>query len=801
MKKINSFNIENIGSFLKFTWNDSLKKIKKNKKETINLELSNIFYWDNWNWKSTIVKIFRKLNWDDVKLVSNWNNDKTDKKFTFNTENNKNYDYNLCSTEYNGKFVFFDKNFIKDNVWDVLFWNDSNENNKNRWQKIIILWWFLKKEEIINKYEYIIQDLWKKNKSFFYNIENKEKQINEKLKIKKIRKYKESELEGINKVKLKNCLEEIDKKEKQLKSIENIIYDNEELKNIDLLNKIKIIFFDKNEYEKKFKETIWWIDFKFQEKKYVENLLKITIDNKLGKCLFCNQKIKNNDIYIKRINELNKTFSDREKVISDKLLELEDIITYLKPKNNEIENLNRNNELKFSKFKKYCSDLEYNRFEISLNENNLNELDYLLEEIKEKNNIKSKSKNIDLSFLEKIIIELNKKINIFNEKIENINNKIKKLQSTNIEDKKNEKKQIKENLEELKDKKFIKNNFSSIIEFFREYERHKNNEDNIEKLIQNKNDFRKKISKEFENFSIKYWKYIWEVFKTLNNSLQINFNIENWSASYSKWAWRYWFKMIYRDKNILNDLSNWEKRSIALSYFFADIKYKIKDKIELEKKRKEVKWKEIWKIDKELKKINEFFDKILILDDPVVDFDNWHKKIIADFIAKYSKEFKQTFIFSHDSLFISYLKNSFDIYNNSNVKSFWIYKTKWISNITVNEKTVFNSYLQDLKDFNNNLTNDIIVLYTISYKLRFCIERFIKDEILGFLETNMNNLIDKIWNKKARELDEVKRKKLKSIYNFCNNNWSHFWENEWNNAVSDNVKKFLEVYDSINKKN
>lgn len=830
MKKIKKFNIQNIWSFLEFNWDNSIptKKDKEWKPLESIISDNNIFYWDNWNGKSTLVKIFKKINWNDIEFEKHWEHEKhkiDEIKLEIFNEDWSPFD---LEKDFKDKFIIFDKYFILDNVWDIV-WNKEKyqtDNNKTRWEKIITLWWFNEKEKVLKKYEEIIKDLENKNIEFLNKIKSWWEKINNNLKNnKKISEYKEL-LEEINKFDFSYYNTEKVNKEKKFNEINEILKNFQSLQDLKELEEISEITFDKEKFEKTFEVPFIWVDFLYQEKEYIKELFRITNENNLDKCLFCYQKIKNWDEYIDKIKKLSDTFSTKEKEISDNLIELKNIITYLKQENKEIENLHIKNKLNFSNFSKFDSNFKYDEtLKIDLSQYLIEFLKKLLIEIIEKNNVKSKTNTVDLENLDLFIKELNTKIKEFNKNIKSINTKIAELKKVDIESKKEEKITLETELNELQNKYFIKNNFETIKVFLDDYKKYEQNNKNIEILKWYKDEYRKKLSEEFKKFSEEYWSYIWDVLKELNSSLQIDFEIKNWTSNYSQWAWRYWFEIHYNNKNIIWELSEWEKRAIALSYFFAEIKKKIEDRKakiwneenlikELEELKTEIKkknWedkKELWikigKINKKLKNIEKykksktFWNVFMVLDDPAVDFDIWHKKIIADFIAKYSSEFKQTFIFSHDSLFVDYLKNSFNTFKSWNLKHFWIYKTNTVSNITENEKNVFDKYLEDIKSFKDKWTTDLTELYVLTYKLRFCIEKVIKDDVLWFWNSTIDSLISHIWSSEKFWKLKSKTEKLKSIYNFCNNNGSHFSDVEWwNNWLEKNIENFIEIYNEI----
>ena len=804
MNEIRKINIKNVCSFLNFEWKKSLtKKDKSWIEELIELEKNNIFYWDNWNWKSTLTKIFKRINWDSIDLDKNWEPWNESKKQEVKIIDKNWVEYDLNSSYYNNRFLIFDKSYIQNNIWDIVFWWESTLHNKVRWEKIIVLWWFVEKEKILEKYSDIITKLEDKNTKLNENITNWLIIINSKLlNNKKINEYSK-ELDNINSKDSDEYIKEIEIKQKKVDSIEKIINSSEKIKKLEKLDEIKQIIFDKEKYENTFLNVFNSVDFNYEEWDIVKSILNKTVSKNLDKCLFCKQEIKNQWSYIDRVKKLLEHFSDKEKEISLNLNELQNIIIYLKQGNKELETLNNKNKLKFQKLLDciWTTTLNYENFEILIDWDTKIFLEEILENIKEKNNVKSNKIEIDLNKLNDFIIAINDNISNFLLNIWKINDKIDEIGEVNISKIKADKETISLDLNELQNKLFIKNNYGLIKLFFSEFKQFNKNKDNIQKIRTSKDAFRRQVSEDFKIFADEYWKSIWEVLKEINSSLNIEFEFKNWSRAvwYERWSGKYWFEIHYNNENRINELSEWEKRSIALSYFFAEVLNKIKLKDKLIINRQTATWRTIWEIDAKLSDINSFFDKILVLDDPAVDFDIWHKKVIANFIAKISFEFKQSFILSHDSLFVNYIWNSF-----KNIKSqkreFWIYKTKWYSNITEFNWDIFRKYLNDLIFFSDNEPIDIYELYVITYKLRFCIEKFVKDDLLWNWNNSVDGLITQyIWNISKIKTISPKATDLSSIYNYCNSNWSHYTQNEWYNSLKKFVDKFINIYNLVNK--
>lgn len=802
MNEIKKINVENVYSFLDFNWDNSLTKKDKNWTENIiELDKHNIFYWDNWNWKSTLTKILKKFNWDDIDLEKNWEPWNESKKQKVKIIDKNWLEYDLSSSDYNNGFLIFDKSYIQNNIWDIVFWWESSINNKIRWEKIIILWWFVEKEKILDKYSTIITDLEEKNKKLEENIKNWLIIINSKLLNDiKINEYF-WEFDNINNKDKDYYIKKIEAKQKEIYSIDKIISSSEKIKELKKLDNINKLVFDKEKYENTFLEIFNSVDFNYEEWNIIKDILDKTTSNNLNKCLFCEQEIKNQWNYIDRIKKLIDHFSDKEKEISINLSELQNIIIYLRQDNKELEKINNENQLKFQKLLSCIWDttLSYDDFKIEIDWNTDLFLKEIIEKIKEKNNIKSNRIEIDLSKLNDFITILNDNINNFLLNVWKINDKIDDVSNIDLRMIKADKEVFILELYELQNKLFIKNNYDVIKLFFTEYKHFSKNKDNIIKIKNSRDSFRKQVSEDFKIFAEEYWKSIWEVLKEINSSLNIEFEFKNWNRSvwYERWSGKYWFEIHYNNENIINNLSEWEKRSIALSYFFAEILNKIKIKNNLITERKTATWRKIGEIDTKLYNINSFFDKILVLDDPAVDFDIWHKKIIANFISKISAEFKQSFILSHDSLFINYLWNSFNNIK-SQKKDFWIYKTKWVSNITEFNWDIFRKYLDDLIYFSNNEPTEIHELYITTYKLRFCIEKFIKDDLLWFWNNSIDWLITQhIWNISKIEIISPKATELSSIYNYCNNNWSHYTQSEWYNSLKKIVDDFISIYNLV----
>jgi len=811
MKMIKKVNIQNIGSFLDFDWDKSFPSFTDENWRTkqTQLEKINIFYWDNWNWKSTFVNILKALNWDNVNLEKNWNIWDSKEKNVKVVDETKN-EYFLWDDRLQDKFLFFDKEYISLNVWDIVFDYDNKEVKKHRWERLLNLWWFVEKEKVMDKYEKIIADLKSRNDKFWEEIKKKEEILNGKLSgWKKIEDFDIEEIKNEEKSLLD---EKIKKIEIELGKVKKSMNEGENIKKLWYLDKLWIISnFDRSEYEKLFVKKFWIMDFLYWEKDIIEDMLSITNKNNLDKCLFCWQDIKKEWKYIKRIEKLNQFFSDNEKEISEKLLYLQNIIdNYFS--GNTFDDIIKDNTIKLKEAGKYISWLpDKLDFSFSLLSEENEYLNDLKEKIRRKNNVKSESIEINLKTIEKLINRFNSKVVSYNEKVENINRKIEKLKKETNDNLKIRHEELNNSLTELKNIKVLKENFNNFMKILELNEVLKSNDDKIEEIKKSKERYRKKLIEDFNEFASKYWSNIKKVFNKLNSSLNVDFTILS-DTTYSYNSAKYWFKLEYKNKDISFHLSEWEKRSIALSYFFAEILQNIEDKNTLEEHIKELKkqikieteWekkkeigKKIVKNQNKLEEIKKFFDRILVIDDPAVDFDAWHKKEIATYIAKISKEFNQVLVFSHDELFIKYLSHSIK----EAKKELWIYKTMWVSNITEFNTNIFKSYLNDLRKFINRTPDKKIEfeeLYVIVYKLRFCLEAFVKIELLWFDKNKLDNILEaNVWKIDKIKKVSVKVDELRDIYNYCNNNWSHFGINEWSNSVENKVKKFIEIYDSL----
>lgn len=406
----------------------------------------------------------------------------------------------------------------------------------------------------------------------------------------------------------------------------------------------------------------------------------------------------------------------------------------------------------------------------NIDENIRKKLDNIKDNIKsEKQNLKNKIEQE----AEKLGIKLEKiKKETIKKEFENLQIKIKKTlkEKENVENLKKEK----ENLETFK--VYIKqDNIENLQKEIDKYEKKLDNIKNDEKKEKEK---KEKVLEDFsnnleENINIilqDFWIEHFKLKTTINKKpktweLMSNISIQN----------------TIDDNMEIRYLSEWEKRIIWLAFFLAL----------LEKKK------------------NDLYDKILIFDDPVTSFDDVRRKKIVDVLNRYfwSNEKKlnvsQIFVLTHDKLFFKFLGKEKtkdtklqaildrSYWNLDNKKNNW-----WVMLYETNYEWVYEKYKKDIKENKENPDKDLSETISIAHKLRFCIEYFIKEELLKNYSFDkwvsnviwqLDKISDNIW-----KYDKEKLQELDKTYQFCNSIIHH--ETEWFDSSKQEMKKQINVF-------
>lgn len=755
IKKFSS--IKNIGSFREFEWNSFCSHKKKDGSlENAEIWKKNIFFGDNGNWKSTIVKILKSLNeWTNI-LPKNWDMMKKEQEVKITMDWGGDIEFSNTgwnSSDIKWKIHTFDKDFIRDNVGDL---HDETENDtsKKRWNQFFTLWEFTEKERKlanltqekneINKL-LVSKDIMEMYGSFDAYSNNLE------------RDTKKKELEN-------NLKTEQEKKQNLTIRKSNLL----QIKNITLPS---ISSFDEKKFCVDF-EVFWEklssIDFGFWWESAIKEIILSIHKNSSKKCLVCDQSIKDNGVYISRISLLINHFTgqsieEKEKFMNEKLENIHKSLGRIKDFKNELLIFSSTYQEKIGLLKLYgdtSSYIDISSVGFSLSEGEAQLIDSILNKVSEKQKAKSSIITSDLPAISKILEtfqnalgELAKYTIENNKLLEWV--KSQHLSSIETDIKVTEEKIAKCNLWIS----FI-NNYERIAFFIsscKDFYIEENGNETDWTLKACLSDLRTIINDKFNAFTEEYGVLIKDNITDINSSISVDFDCKL-NGGISHGSARCGFRISYNWESIARDLSDGEKRVVALSYFFA-----------LAQKRHNKSW-------------------ILVFDDPVTDFDAWHKQIIASKVSELAKDYEQTIVFTHDEKFFEYVsKQNFDF-------RFSIQKIHKWSIIGCIWKEQRELYEKDLEDFYlNGLSSDeYFRIRELIYKLRYCMESRIKNDGLLHNEERFDRILDKLEKMPTWTKEQVKI--LKEMYSFCNMNGSHEWSCEWYNGLKKNIEWYRDLW-------
>lgn len=778
--KISKFDLTHIWTYSNFVWDNNIKYNIQNNGNTIqkNYELweLNLFYWENGSWKSTLSKLFRVLN-GETELKNDL------KPWWSNIEINFNV-YDDVSWNLSDKIKVFDKRYIREQVWDFIFDSDeSTEQNKSRGEHFLVVWDFVAREKKIQNQEAERSKQLTINKKAIqdYTIDEKE--------------YKQAYWEDYKVIytqveswKLKKDVLENNLKEKQKELSQQEIVSREKQK-IDKLSRtlmklVTINTIDESKWDI-FQQTIKdSISFLFWEKESIKNLVELTHNHNIEYCLLCDQKIKNSWAYIERIQMLiSQMITPQIDTISSSLLSLKGILDEVDNINNSQNTALATNKIAYDEYKaiQVNNAQWYPDRSNPLDESDQKAIQQCRTFIVNKQNKLSEQLEIWKIWdnITLILEKLNNNIGEYNKQIELIEKDIIELQNkqvsaADIDTTQKSIDQINKHLNIITNQKKI----SEFIQKWKDIEIRKVTLETERKEIQTQ---KKAIKDDFSTFTWKYWLIISKLIESINPWLarKINFNLQ-WT--YTQWKWRCWFEIKHSESAtiITKHLSDWEKRSIAFTYFLSQF-YELNEQGEL------VFIQDYWK------------DLIIAFDDPSTDYDKNNKSIIASYIVDLAKWFEQTFVFTHDEKFRDYIIKQTDInpiwwdLRRYKISKNYLWKST-ISILDKNQVEVNHSTLiASLVDPNPNLS-------CTAHSLRYCIEHLVRNDLLWESESSIDALVkNKLW---WGGFDRIKKanneiSKLRSLYTFCNNNWSHYGEADWFDPLAEHIRIYFEVYDHI----
>lgn len=792
--------IKNVWSFKEYEWSKFAKfKSKSGSLEEAIIDKKNIFFGDNGNGKTTLVKILKHLGGTNLILNKNWESPLWEQEILIETDIG-NVLFNWLwwdSDKFNWKILFFDEIFIKDNVWDFHD-EETNTVSKKRWEHFFTLWSFTQKEDKLlqlnNERNSINKTLWW-TQSDILDMESWLPHIIDPA----IRATKKIEFEKIISENSKKLTEHTKKKD-NLQTIKTTSFPGYPILNVEQFKLDCSVF----------SEQLGTINFVHGEESVVREIISIIHENSAEKCFVCDQNIKDTEgNYIPRIQDLIKAsvwtdILEKEKDMNKKLDSLRDFLNWLKKAWSRLEDFKVEYSKKIELLKNLWDTTDYKSvedviFSLSPEEDSLVD-DFILSV-----NNKQKSKSSVISPREEWMQILNQRL----EEMQNIiwsflkmnQEALDKIKLQNISNIQTEIFGINKAISDANLKLNFVNNFDRIDSFFIDCRNFYMQEipDGTFILKTSLNDLRTWINEKFRIFVKKYEEPIKKFIQKINSSLTIDFSCKV-DGGISHWSSRCTFQLEYNGLNISRELSQGEKRVIALAYFFALREKEVEEdsylsdqitaidvilwdvEVPEEERRRNSDKKILLK-----QRQQELKEKIIVFDDPSVDFDAWHKQMIAIEIANLSNFYNQTIVFTHDEKFYDYIKDkNFDM-------RFSVQKIHKGSIVGCIWKGQIDLYEEDLKDFFDHGTplDEYFCIRECVYKLRYCVENWVKNEWLLWDQKDFRDILNKIWWIKILQENEINE--FKDIYNFCNMNGSHEWSCEWYNAL----KKYIPLYFQI----
>lgn len=811
IRKIKS--IKNVWSFRECEWDTFNKFLKEERqadwtrqKVEKNVEFwkKNILYGDNGNGKSTIVKVFKSLNNDTTVLLKNWDTSWVDQSINIEMDDGSEniFDWTSWNINLQDKFHIFDREFIRNSVGD-LHEEIEIEISKKRGEHFFTLGEFKEREQLLadlrNEKNEINIILWSWNdimNLFSYIEAIKEDTVRSEKKI-ELEKRLESERQKIS---------DATKRKDNLIAIQKLKIPLEI--NLD----IEAFFEDCKVFPQKLSSLI----FSYGEESSVKDIVALIHKHWTGECLVCKQNIKTpEDTYIPRMQELIDTIlessvEEAEKQMNLQLLNIESFLKRIqqfpeifiegKKLHSDLLGILKSYWVNTSEY----SDISELSFSIEAKENT--DIQSLLSLVWEKQKSKSKDIKFDPESIQPILGRLLKTLNLFNKAIQEDKKLLENIQGQNVAWIQSE-----VDLIELEKWKITLEltliwNYQRIESFIwmcqNFYDGEKGPTDGNFDLKTCLDKLRIFINKKFNDFVKKYGENIGKYITEINSSISVAFNcsLDGWI---SNGASRCGFSLIYNGNNIARELSDGEKRVVALWYFFALRWEEIKEykalQIEISKMQEKLKDPGLSAEERTeisiakiapLSHAEKIQKKILVFDDPVTDFDAWHKQIVAIKIDKISDFYEQCLTFTHDEKFKKYLEKSWGL-------GWWLFAIQKIhtgSIIGPLWKDQIQLYEDDLKSFHTSWTAWEWEYFRIRenvYKLRFCLENWVKNSWLLWEVEGFDRLLAWLSGIQIWAPDQIQT--MKEIYKFCNLNGSHEWSCEWYNGLKKNIERYFQL--------
>lgn len=801
IKKIQT--IKNIGSFREFEWDVFNKYIKL---KSVDIEITefwkkNVLYGDNGNGKSTLVKVLKSLNKNTNALPTNWDTptDIQEIKIEMNDGSENFFSSTWWSVEFQGKFHIFDREFIRNSVWD-LHDEIETEISKKRGEHFFTLGAFKQKEQLLAE------------------LKNEKNEINKLLPTGKeilnmfstLEIIKEETIRWEKKIELDKKLEiQTKKRSDTFKRKENLIAIQKQKIPEWLSLDSKQFFEDCKVFSQKLSSLI----FSYWEETAIKEIITLIHRHSETECLVCKQEIKTHDgAYIPRIQELIDTIlessiEEAEKQMNKDLLDIKGFLELIqgfwealeakKTANLEVIEALRGFWVDVSEY----SDISWLTFSLGTEEISI--IDALLKLVWEKGKSKSTVINFDGKLIQPILNRILDILSSLNKALELNNLLLKKVQEQNVYSVQSELDSIdveigKTNLwlsliqNYLRIEAFI----SRCRDFFNEEKSEIDGEWELKTCLDK---LRIIINGSFNLFVKKYGETIRKNVEYLNSSIAVKLDcvLDGWI---SHGASRCGFKLTYNGNDIARDLSDGEKRVVALAYFFA-LRWEEVDQCAGLQNKTDIMQESLSNpllstIEKEnirteqqelQRQIMDVKNKILVFDDPVTDFDAGHKQTVAIKIDEIGNFYEQTYVFTHDEKFKEYIGKCWE-----HQTFFSIQKVFSGSIITPLWKPQIDLYQDDLREFYTSWSGgEYFRIRENVYKLRYCLEDWIKREWLFWWEERFDRILSSLL--KIPKWEDKNVAILKEIHKFCNLNGSHEWTCEGLNALKKNIEHYFEI--------
>ena len=771
IKKIEQ--IDNVFSYHKYNW-DSFHKRCNN----VFFEKINILYGENGNGKTSLIKILKNLNGENVALKKH--RDIKDEaqliRIILEDDSIILFDEGLWSDHtLKDRFIIFDKNFIERYIHSL----DSNKEDtpsrrQQRGRNIVYLGDFHKYNEEIEKILALKTDVNNKNQlfknSFEQNLHNLIKSTS--IQFKEIDQTNFiSDIHFLNESILPDLIETKRSAEEEKLNIIKIIEEGERICGISLLKQIPnipSIDIEKNRsiFNFSITSTVQSVIEEISQKQdFIRSGLSFLIEDPTI-CPFCTQKIEGNEVKQRIqtiVNIFDKSYKEKESDTINGLNEYNHFLQRLLSFNSPPENSHWLD--KISQYIQIDFDLPVLHFESE-------EIQIIQSEIELINNKRQwlLGKQIDWNEKEinSVIIKIQTNISEYNSIVQKINDLIADLQykirNSLMESSLQNCLEVIEITKRKIEMIYIRD---GVLKYYDNSHKFDKNVQAIQVLERIYQLMKKEIVTKFNVFVTEYFesinKYVMELSPTLCG-IEVH-GTAKMDARNDSEPFQCGFEIKYLGEENPGELSEGERQVVALSYFFA----------QLERERDT--------------------NKIVIFDDPITNFDAGKRLKTSELIYEFSSDFDQIFIFTCDPLFREY-----SIKTMHGRGLFNIYKSRGFSSlhrIPKKRENICSSFEEDFREIDDvNGTMDNIIIY--GNKLRYCIEFKIRDDILCYSQEKLSDVINTITKNEGEKLKQLieQREQILNLYKYCNiGGISHYPKEgatNWSELVNQ-IKKYLDL--------